>query len=160
MTPDRSLPLRAAFAVLALPGVVAGFLPWWIHRGVERWPLIIGSWSWTGVVVAGVGLVIFAGTVRDFFVRGRGTLAPWDPPRALVAEGFYRYCRNPMYLGVLLLIWGEALWWRSGEVLIYGYAMATAFHLRVVFFEEGWLARSFPAEWERYRSKVKRWGAF
>ena len=157
---DRYLPLRAAFAVLALPGMVAGVFPWWIHRGTERWSLVIGDWSYLAAILFLPGLVIFASTVKEFFVRGRGTLAPWDPPRALVAEGFYRYCRNPMYVGVLLLIWGQGLWWQSGEVVVYGYSVAVAFHLRVLLFEEPWLARSFPAEWEKYRTTVKRWGAF
>ena len=58
------------------------------------------------------------------------------------------------------MIWGEGLWWRSGAVVVYGYCIAVAFHLRVLFFEEPWLARTFPAEWERYRTAAKRWGAF
>lgn len=157
MSKENSLPLRTAFAVLALPGVVAGFLPWWIHRGEERWPLVIGHWSYSGALLILPGLLIFGSTVKEFFVRGRGTLAPWDPPRALVAEGLYRYCRNPMYVGVLLLIWGQGLWWRSGEVVGYGYLMALIFHLRVVWYEEPWLARTFPKEWEGYRARVKRW---
>ena len=157
---DRSLPLRALFAVLALPGVVAGVFPWWIHQGAERWPLTIGEWHWTALVLFVPGFLIFASTVIEFFHRGRGTLAPWDPPRALVASGLYARCRNPMYVGVLLMIWGQGLWWRSGEVVVYGYGIAVIFHLRVLLYEEPWLARTFPAEWEGYRTKVKRWGVF
>ena len=159
-TNSRSLPFRALFAVLAMPGAVAGFLPWWIHRGVERLPLAIGGGRWGGIVFALPGFALFAWTVRDFFVRGRGTLAPWDPPKALVAEGAYAFCRNPMYVGVVLMIWGQGLWWRSGEVVVYGYLMAGIFHLRVLLHEEPWLARSFPAEWQGYQTKVKRWGLF
>ena len=159
-TNSRSLPLRALFAVLAMPGMVAGFMPWWIHRGVGRWPLAIGGGRWGGMVFVLPGFVLFAWTARDFFVRGQGTLAPWDPPKFLVAEGSYAFCRNPMYVGVVLMIWGQGLWWRSGEVVVYGYLMAVIFHLRVVLGEEPWLAKSFPAQWEEYRTKVKRWGVF
>ena len=158
MTTDRTLPLRATFAVLAMPAMVAGVVPWWLHRPPERWSLVIGHWSFVGLALFLPALGLFAWTVRDFFVRGRGTLAPWDPPRALVAEGAYAFCRNPMYVGVVLMIWGQGLWWRSGEVVVYGYLMAVIFHLRVLLYEEPWLARSFPAEWEGYRTKVKRWG--
>lgn len=140
--------------------MVAGVFPWWIHQGRERWSLVIGRWSYLGIALALPGLLILASTVIEFFRRGRGTLAPWDPPRALVAEGLYRYCRNPMYVGVLLMIWGQGLWWRSGEVVVYGYLMAVVFHLRVLLYEERWLAHTFPAEWEEYRTRVKRWGVF
>jgi len=155
---DRSLPYRAAFAILALPGMVAGYFPWLIHQGQERWPLNGGAWHWVGLAIGLVGFGILASTVREFFIRGRGTLAPWDPPRALVAEGPYRWCRNPMYVGVLLLIAGEARWWGSGEVLLYGGAIGVIFHLRVVYFEEPWLEHSFPEAWIEYRGRVKRWG--
>jgi protein-S-isoprenylcysteine O-methyltransferase Ste14 len=157
---SRSLPFRAAFAVLALPGMVAGVIPWWIHQGTERVPLFIGRWMGMGLGLAfGIpGFLIFASTVIEFFRRGHGTLAPWDPPRALVATGLYAWCRNPMYVGVLLMIWGQGAWWRSGEVVIYGYCIAVMFHLRVLLYEEPWLARTFPAEWEGYRTRVKRWG--
>ena len=143
-----------------MPGMVAGVIPWWIHHGNERWPLAIGGWSHAGALLFLPGLLIFASTVRDFFVRGRGTLAPWDPPRSLVAEGAYRWCRNPMYVGVLLVIWGQGLWWRSGAVVAYGGVMALIFHFRVVLGEEPWLARTFPEPWGRYSSRVRRWGLF
>ena len=158
MPTDRSLPLRATIAVLAMPAIVAEVVPWWLHRAPERWPLAIGNWSLLGAALFVVGLVLFTWTVRDFFVLGRGTLAPWDPPRSLVAQGAYRWCRNPMYVGVLLLIWGQGLWWRSGEVVLYGGLMTVVFHLRVVFGEEPWLARTFPEPWAAYTTKVKRWG--
>ena len=143
-----------------MPALVAGVVPWWLHRPPERWSLAIGDWSYLGAALALPGLAVFASTVIEFFRRGRGTLAPWDPPRALVATGLYAWCRNPMYVGVLLMIWGQGLWWRSGEVVVFGYLMAAIFHLRVVLGEEPWLARSFPAEWEGYRTNVKRWGFF
>ena len=159
MATERSLPFRAAFAVLAMPAIVAGVLPWSFHRA-ERWPLALGAWGWLGAPIAVVGLALFSWTVRDFFVRGQGTLAPWDPPKFLVAEGSYRWSRNPMYVGVLLMIWGQGFWFRSGEVLAYGTTMALIFHLRVVLGEEPWLAKSFPEPWAAYTAKVKRWGLF
>jgi protein-S-isoprenylcysteine O-methyltransferase Ste14 len=160
MTTERSLPLRAAFAVLALPGVVAGFMPWWIQRGADRWPLDLGVFCWLGLLLFLPALFLFGWTVKDFFVKGRGTLAPWDPPQALMAEGVYGWSRNPMYVGVLGMIWGEGVLYGSGEVLLYGALMAVIFHLRVVLGEEPWLAKTFPEPWAAYTARVKRWGLF
>lgn len=95
--------------------------------------------------------------VRDFFVRGRGTLAPWDPPVALVREGPYRFSRNPMYLAVLTIVAGWAIGFRSTGLLAYGVALAIAFHLRVVFGEEPYLASTHGAVWASYRERVPRW---
>jgi protein-S-isoprenylcysteine O-methyltransferase Ste14 len=84
--------------------------------------------------------------VRDFFVAGRGTLAPWDPPRHLVVVGLYRFVRNPMYVSVLTVVVG---WWlATGSRLLAGYAvvLAIGFHLRVLYHEEPWLRRQFGEE--------------
>ena len=160
MASSKLLPLRAAFAILALPGVVAGVIPWWIQRGTERWPLEVGGFNWLGLLVFLPAFILFSWTVRDFFVKGQGTLAPWDPPKALMAEGVYGWSRNPMYVGVVGMIWGQGVWFRSGEVLAYGALIAVIFHLRVLLGEEPWLARTFPEPWAAYKQKVKRWGLF
>lgn len=107
--------------------------------------------------VLALGMVVLLWCVRDFHVVGRGTLAPWAPPRQLVRVGLYRFSRNPMYLGVLLLVTGWALVFRSSALAIYGAALAIAFHMRVVLGEEPWLARTHGASWEEYRAQVRRW---
>ncbi|MBI3792350.1 MAG: isoprenylcysteine carboxylmethyltransferase family protein [Gemmatimonadetes bacterium] len=141
---------RALLAFLALPGVVAFAVPWWLRpRGV---PVQVA-----GVPVAAAGLAILVWCVRDFLVRGQGTLAPWDPPRALVVEGLYRYSRNPMYVGVLVLLAGWALAFASRTLWLYALAVAIAFHLRVVLGEEPWLARTHGDAWAAYRARVPRW---
>lgn len=144
---------RALFAFLVLPGVFAFVLPW-ILISVDPWRG--EGWAW-GFVVLGCGLAILLWCVRDFYVSGRGTLAPWDPPRHLVAVGLYRFTRNPMYIGVLTLLggWGLAF----GSPLIGGYwiALAVGFHLRVILHEEPWLAKRFASEWAAYSAAVPRW---
>lgn len=107
--------------------------------------------------VLALGMVVLLWCVRDFHVVGRGTLAPWAPPRQLVRVGLYRFSRNPMYLGVLLIVTGWALVFRSSALAIYGAALAIAFHLRVVLGEEPWLARTHGASWDEYRARVRRW---
>ena len=104
-----------------------------------------------------VGCVLLLWCVRDFYVAGRGTLAPWAPPKNLVIVGLYRYSRNPMYVGVLLMLAGWALAYQTRGLTIYALTMAVVFHLRVVFFEEPWLAEAHGEQWTRYRAGVPRW---
>jgi len=74
-----------------------------------------------------------------------------------VVAGLYRYVRNPMYVGVLSLVAGWAIFFRSRGILLYGCALALAFHLFVVFYEEPRLRRQFGESYERYRRAVGRW---
>jgi protein-S-isoprenylcysteine O-methyltransferase Ste14 len=95
--------------------------------------------------------------VRDFAVRGRGTLAPWDPPQRLVVDGSYRYVRNPMYVFITLFLAGWALTAGSPVIAAYAVFMLVAFNLRVLLYEEPTLARTFPDEWPQYAARVPRW---
>ena len=107
------------------------------------------------ILAAGTGLLLWC--VRDFYVVGRGTLAPWAPPERLVVVGLYRRSRNPMYLAVLTILAGWAMTFASGCILLYTGVVAIAFHLRIVFGEEPWLARAHGMAWDNYRSEVPRW---
>ena len=93
----------------------------------------------------------------SFYTEGRGTLAPWSPPRHLVVSGLYRYSRNPMYVSVVLILWGWAAGFQSRALALYALAVMVAFHLRVVLGEEPWLARTHGDAWDRYRAAVPRW---
>lgn len=146
--------VRALAAFLALPSMVAGLVPTLIVVG--RSPRS-GATLPAGVMVLAVGVVLLGWCVRDFFVIGRGTLAPWDPPRHLVVVGLYRFVRNPMYVAVLTIVAGWALLYRSLPLVGYVLFLAVAFHLRVVVYEEPRLARMFGPEWSDYRGRVSRW---
>lgn len=142
----------AAFAFLALPGVIAYAVPLLLLRPPAG--ARFHAWGWLPLAPGIAGLLW---CVREFFVTGNGTLAPWDPPRELVRAGLYRVTRNPMYVSVLLILTGWSLGYRSQTLSLYALVVAIAFHLRVVFFEEPWLARTFGAQWEAYRERVPRW---
>ena len=90
-------------------------------------------------------------------MSGRGTLAPWSPPQTLVVTGLYRFSRNPMYVAVILILWGWAAGFQSRGLAIYALAVMLGFHLRVVFGEEPWLAGRYGQQWDRYRASVPRW---
>jgi protein-S-isoprenylcysteine O-methyltransferase Ste14 len=144
---------RALLAAMILPGLAAGVLPW-VIAARDPWR---GEGYGLGAIVLGAGIGVLILCVRDFLVAGRGTLAPWDPPRRLVVVGLYRCVRNPMYIGALLAMSGAAICTGSPLVLIYSAIIAVAFHLRVIFHEERVLARQFPGDWPAYSAKVSRW---
>ena len=150
---DRFRFAKALLAFLALPGMVAFVIPLWMA------PTNSGSEAvhWLGIPVLVLGILILLWCVRDFYVAGKGTLAPWSPPRNLVVVGLYRLSRNPMYLGVLTILFGWSLWFGSRGLLMYALILVVAFHLRVVLFEEPWLARTHGSLWDDYRGRVPRW---
>jgi protein-S-isoprenylcysteine O-methyltransferase Ste14 len=148
MTP---LFLRALLAFLALPVVVAGLVPWWLLGSADR------SANLVGLAVLALGVVLLLWCVRDFYVSGKGTLAPWDPPKRLVTTGLYRFSRNPMYVAVLTILAGWAVGFAARPLIAYALMMTVIFHLRVVYYEEPWLAQQFGAEWETFRKRVPRW---
>ena len=93
----------------------------------------------------------------DFLAKGKGTPAPIDPPRELVVSGLYKYVRNPMYVGVLLVIIGHFLWFGFWALLIYAMFVFLAFGSFVIFYEEPNLKRRFGAAYEEYLRRVPRW---
>lgn len=136
-----------------LPGMVAFAVPIWIGTsagGSVRYPALAAV-----PLVAGTFLLLAC--VREFYLAGRGTLAPWNPPRHLVTTGPYRVSRNPMYVGVLTILVGWCTLWDSRGLIVYVVVVATVFELRVLLFEEPWAARHFGADWQAYRTRVPRW---
>jgi protein-S-isoprenylcysteine O-methyltransferase Ste14 len=143
---------RAVIAFVVLPGIVAYLVPgtWvWLTGQALRWPY--------GLTIIALGTFGLLWSVRDFYVSGKGTLAPWAPPQTLVVVGLYRYSRNPMYACVLVVLLGWAVSFGSVGLSAYALAVGVAFHLRVVLGEEPWLARTHGAAWQQYARRVRRW---
>lgn len=147
---------KAAFAFLALPGTVGFAVPLLLLALSRRQ----SSTMAIGLVPLLAGLILLLWCVREFYVAGRGTLAPWAPPQDLVVTGLYRFSRNPMYVAVVSILIGWAILFHSWTLAIYALAVSAGFHLRVVFGEEPWLARTFGAKWVRYKAQVPRWLGF
>ncbi len=142
----------------------AGFV-WlwaWVAASVRpldaRIPVVLPDWVRPigfGVGAAGAAL---AGTcIVTFLTRGRGTPAPFDPPRVFVASGPYRYLRNPMYFGAAAVILGAGLVLSSPSIALLAFAFVLAMHLFVVRYEEPALARKFGVPYDQYLSSVRRW---
>ncbi len=162
MTPRSSvrvvwLACRSLAWLCLLPGVVAGYVPWrWIGVGRVRLdaraPLHLA-----GLVLIAAGASLLGWCVWEFARRGRGTLAPLDPPRELVACGPYRWVRNPMYVAVAGILLGELALAPSRALLAYLALAAAAAHAFVVVGEEPVLRRRFGASYDRYAASVRRW---
>jgi len=146
-----SLFFRALLAFLALPGTVEFLVPYLLLDPADR------SFNALRLVALLPGIVGLLWCVWSFYIEGRGTLAPWSPPRHLVVCGLYRFSRNPMYVSVILILWGWAVGFRSRALALYALGVMLMFHLRVVLGEEPWLARTHGEAWHRYRAAVPRW---
>ena len=144
---------RALLAFLALPGVVAFCVPvvWLIASSHTT---LVQPWGLAPLLLGVAGLLW---CVRDFYVSGKGTVAPWSPPENLVVVGLFRYTRNPIYVSVTLILLGWAASFGVRGLFTYAVIVAVGFHLRVVFGEEPWLARKHGAQWNEYTRRVPRW---
>ena len=158
--PDAVI-LRHLLSIGVLPFTVAVLIPIWLAR-LHHVELAVGTTlpavtaQLAGIASLGVGLALFVASLREFAVRGKGTLAPWDPPKYLVVQGPYRYVRNPMISGVLFLLAGEALVLRSWP---HGQWALLFLIINLVFIpvvEEPQLERRFGASYREYRQHVGR----
>lgn len=142
---------------IALGGTFACLLPyllneWHFHRPLPYW----------AVMQAAGGLLICAGLVpivQSFidFIKVHGTPVPLAPPPRLVVSGFYRYVRNPIYVGFLAILAGEALLFGSLGLLKYTAVAWCIGAAAVRFYEEPTLSRKFGAEYQAYRRAVRAW---
>src|SRR5688572_3257315 len=102
-----------------MPGVFAGYLPWRYFRVREVQLDVRAPAHVFGLFCIAIGAALLGACIVEFARRGRGTLSPLDPPRTLVVRGLYRYVRNPMYLSVLTIVFGEILLTGSGALVVY-----------------------------------------
>jgi protein-S-isoprenylcysteine O-methyltransferase Ste14 len=151
------LALRSLLWTALLPGLYAGYLPWRFF-GLAHVRIIWGNpIQLLSLLVIALGVGLLAACIWEFARRGRGTLSPVDPPRQLVVHGLYRYVRNPMYLSVTTIVFGEMLLTRSVGLLIYWLIWFVLVNLFVVGFEEPTLRRQFGDSYDRYTRAVGRW---
>jgi protein-S-isoprenylcysteine O-methyltransferase Ste14 len=147
----------ALFFVIAPLGL-AGFVPWWVTQWEFR-PAFFGV-DLTRIL-GGTLIIVGAPGVVDSFARfaleGLGTPAPIAPTQKLVVTGLYRYVRNPIYIAVVAVIFGQALLFGDWRLLWYGALLWFFFHIVVVMYEEPTLKQTFGLEYEAFRANVPRW---
>ncbi|HXU30704.1 MAG TPA: isoprenylcysteine carboxylmethyltransferase family protein [Thermoanaerobaculia bacterium] len=153
--------LRHLLAIAILPFSVAVLVPLWIARRYGIAPGLGGSageiaLQGVGVALLGVGVLLFVASLRRFATEGQGTLAPWDPPRALVVRGPYRFVRNPMISGVLFVVFGEALVLLSRPHGAWAITFLAINLIYIPLLEEPMLAARFGDSYREYRRHVPR----
>jgi protein-S-isoprenylcysteine O-methyltransferase Ste14 len=156
--------VKTVFIAVRALIVMAAFLWLWawvalgLRRYDRRYGLQLPEWTrWLAVPVMLAGASLAVACVATFVVIGRGTPAPFDPPRQFVAVGPYRCVRNPMYIGGALLLAGFALYLPSGAALIFCLPWLLLAHIFVLAYEEPALRRKFGAPYETYCRTVPRW---
>jgi protein-S-isoprenylcysteine O-methyltransferase Ste14 len=157
--------LRGLVFTFLVPGVIGGLIPWWIGNeiGAHDRPQWWSAAGWLPVV-SGIAIYLFCllrfltegGTPAIFFTRHLGFLIGREPER-VVNSGLYRLSRNPMYIGVAMAVWGQAMILASWRVALYGVGVCLFFEAVVVFLEEPHLRRERGAPYDDYCRQVPRW---
>jgi len=124
--------------------------------GIRR-PASFGVWQALGLAISLPGLALAFACIVTFVFVGRGTPAPFDPPRTLVVRGPYRLIRNPMYAGAWLYLVGFGLFYQSVGAAVYAVVFLVVTHLFVAFYEEPTLRRTFGSDYDEYCRGVGRW---
>ena len=146
--------LKTALFTIFVPGTVAGYVPWLLRRRAPIATHGIEEAAEIAVIVAGV-LVYLHTAFWGFACIGGGTPAPIAPTKTLVVKGLHRYVRNPMYIGVALVIAGQAWLFHSRHIAIYAVCMLLTAHLFVISYEEPTLRKQFGEEYDNYRARAK-----
>lgn len=150
--------LRSIIWTVLIPGTVTVYL---FYRILSRSSqTVIESWGPTqflSLIPIVIGTAILFNCIWNFAVVGKGTLSPVDAPRHLVVRGLYRYVRNPMYAGVLIILLGEALYFKSVVLVGFAFVFFVVINLVIMLIEEPGLRRQFGEPYERYCRYVHRW---
>ncbi len=154
-----SLFFRNLLFTILQPGMVAGLIPFWLtgksFREAFAQPFTFSHFS--GIFIFTIGFILMLACIIDFAVQGRGTLSPADPTKKLVSTGLYRFSRNPMYIGVMMMLIGESIFFRLFVLAIYSLIIFTAFNIFIIYFEEPRLRKDFGDDYSKYMKAVRRW---
>ena len=155
----KSLFIRNLIFTILQPGLVVGLFPYLIAG--DKFKIVFhqpfGILQFAGIIIflAGVALMLYC--IYYFAIEGRGTLSPADPTKNLVVHGPYQFSRNPMYIGVMLILISEGIFFSSVTLWIYAAIVFIAFNIFIVLHEEPRLEEDFGTEYQQYRKSVRRW---
>ncbi|HSB89898.1 MAG TPA: isoprenylcysteine carboxylmethyltransferase family protein [Anaerolineales bacterium] len=150
--------LVTSLATIVVPGAAVFLVPYLILQATgELAPPQLGVVEAVSIAFAIVGMAMVIWVSVVFVTHGEGTPVPIEPPRNFVAAGLYRFVRNPMYLGAILVLFAEAALFRSLWILLYAGALWLALHTFTVFLEEPQLERRFGDTYREYKASTPRW---
>ncbi len=149
--------VKASVFTLMVPGAVVVLVPYLLLTDASLGAIDVLGMSLLGLPLIILGTALYLRCAYEFVLSGRGTPAPIDPPAHLVTTGPYRYSRNPMYIGPLLILTGEALLYGALPLLYFLLALAAGFHIFIVSYEERALSHQFGEAHARYCEAVPRW---
>lgn len=154
-----SLFVRNLLFTILQPGLVVGLFPYLvlIRESPQLFDGHFGLIQFLGIFLFLVGAAVLFDCIIRFAIQGEGTLSPVDRTKKLVISGLYKYSRNPMYWGVMLILIGEALFFESGSLWIYLLCVFIMFTLFILLVEEPRLKKDFGEDYKAYRKKVRRW---
>jgi protein-S-isoprenylcysteine O-methyltransferase Ste14 len=153
--------VRALFSLL-LPVTITVIIPLFFILSFNNYLLAFNSILSSIMLILGIllmflGLLFLIYTNKSFLEIGKGTLAPWDPPKKLVVEGAYRHVRNPMISSVLMIVLGESLIFSSIELFLLFMLFFIVNHIYFVYSEEPGLIKRFGDDYIEYKKNVPRW---
>ena len=157
--------LQLIIFTLVIPGFVIGYVPYALFDHHDTFDL--GLLRYAGLLPMALGLIFYVWSALSFLLKGKGTPAIWftkhlksligEEPMKLVSSGLYTISRNPMYLGVVNVVFGISIFFESQAILIYGIILGVFFHFVIVFLEEPHLRAKYGSEYESYCKRTNRW---
>ena len=155
----KSLLLRNLVFTILHPGLVVGLFPYLIAEPdiQNTFNTEFGIYHVLGFIIFLFGFIILFHCILNFAIKGKGTLSPIDPTKQLVVSGLYRFTRNPMYVGVMLMLIAECMITQSISLWVYSGIVFIAFNLFITLVEEPRLTRAFGKEYDDYKKNVRRW---
>jgi protein-S-isoprenylcysteine O-methyltransferase Ste14 len=158
--------IRSLLFTIFIPGTVAGLIPYLLVRNYIRDFDYVPVY-YLGILFLVTGLLFYVFTVFVFIIKGKGTPAIWftskfkwligEEPGNLVSSGLYRLSRNPMYLGVIFIVFGEALLLQNYLLLFYSVLLFIIFHIIVIYVEEPHLKAKYGNDYIKYMENTRRW---
>jgi|SRR5712692_9120346 len=140
-----------------VPTTVTIIVPYLTLSRLNLLRLDLSKFRFFGILLILIGVAIYAWSAWNFTFVGKGTPAPFDPPKQLVVTGPYHYLRNPIYTFVILVLLGEAIFFESAALLVYAALVFSFVHLWLVLYEEPGLKRRFGKSYDTYCETVPRW---
>ena len=160
--------IRLLLFTAIIPGLVVGYIPYLLRSGQDIFELGIFKFFGLGFIL--LGMMFYFSSALSFLLKGKGTPTIWfakhfkfligEEPIKLVSSGLYKMSRNPMYLGILNLAFGQGLFFESSANLIYAGFLTLFFHFVVILLEEPHLKKKHGKEYIEYMDQVPRWIGF